>query len=133
MKSFVVLFSFLFFSNAYANKKLVEVECWSIVNNTKESISVRLDAAGKITNWSKNKMANAKKDSYFEIFSENYENFEFMNSYIAKNKFKILELGTSADAFMIGISSDLKLGFYSYRDLGSGNGNSRLTLQCIKL
>lgn len=79
--------------------------------------------------------SNKDKSSPFYVFSFNYKNypFESIKTFKAPNGFSVVQMVTTADAVLFGISADRTVGFYQYQDLGSGNGNSKLTLKCSPL
>ncbi|MBS1984770.1 MAG: hypothetical protein JST16_11415 [Bdellovibrionales bacterium] len=111
----------------------VTLVCSARIQNQKQSISVRLDAEGKIVYWKKNQIAQAEKTSIFGRLAGDVEEegYEYIHSFQAPNGYSILQAGTTADEISIGIHSDHKKGFYAYKDLGSGNGNSKVPLTCV--
>lgn len=111
------------------------VECSATVKNKKESVSLKLNRQGKIIFWAEGQIASAQKKSIFGPLAENIDEwgFEYTHSFKAPNGFAIVQAGTTADEISVGISKDLKSGFYRYKDLGSGNGNSQIPLTCKKV
>ncbi len=132
MKHLLINFiSVLIINVALANQVKV-VECSAIVKEKKETVSLKVDELGNIVFWSQNQIAEANPKSIFGALSENFEFFgyEYLRTLVAPNGFSIIEGATTADAFKLGVSKNLTRGFYSYFDLGSGNGDKHLVLSC---
>ncbi len=110
------------------------VKCSVTINGSNEWIKLRLNSRGKIITWSERKLAWAKPDSIFAMLNESEEaGFEWVNFIMARNGFSIIEAGTTADSFTVGVSRDRTKGFFRYRDLGSGAGHSSHELTCTVL
>jgi hypothetical protein len=116
----------------YAQAAPITVTCQGIYKGKTGIISLKLDDKNKIIQWSRNKLANTPAGSIFENFSYNLadEPYDYMNSFMGRNGYSIIEIGSTADAEQIGVHLGLKKGFYSYRDHGSGNGNFNIVLVC---
>ncbi len=110
------------------------VKCSVTIDGSTEWIKLRLNSRGKIVTWSERKLASAKTNSIFAMLNESEDaGFEWVNFIMARNGFSIIEAGTTADSFMVGVSRDRTKGFFRYRDLGSGNGHSSHELTCATL
>ena len=68
---------------------------------------------------------SSKGAYWLDVFANDVEDygFEWQRSFVAANGYSILELGTSADAFKLGVNLQTNKGFFSYKDHGSGAGN----------
>jgi hypothetical protein len=124
----------MFANSSFAAPSTVDttvVKCSVTIDGSDEWIKLRINSRGKIVTWSERKLASAKPNSIFAILNESEEDsFEWVNFIVARNGFSILEAGTTADSFMVGVSRDRTKGFFRYRDLGSGNGHSSHELTC---
>jgi hypothetical protein len=96
------------------------------------AIHLKLDRAGKIVRWDRSRWAKVSRDSVFAAFAEDVDEygFEWEKSFMARNGYSILELGTTADSFTVGVNLAVGKGFFRYKDLGSGAGDSSLVLIC---
>jgi len=91
-----------------------------------ESVTLRVNSAGKIVQWDKRRWGKPSKDAnWLNVFGENIEEygFEWEKSFVAPNGYSILELGTTADSFKVGVKLSAGKGFFTYEDHGSGVGD----------
>ena len=103
------------------------------VDGVKHTAKVKLDARGAIVPWSETKWASitpGRGRSIFFWLGEHREEsgLEWQRSGRARNGYGIVTVGTTADSVTMGVSLKTGKGFFNYRDLGSGNGNSTYTL-----
>lgn len=107
-------------------------ECTVKVSGKSETLRLRLDRSGNVINWDKSHLGQVVSGRMFQFFGEDFEvsSAESIKMYKGTNGYSIVELITTADAIKVGFNLITKGGFYDYRDLGSGNGNSRLPLNC---
>ncbi len=109
------------------------VKCTSTYNNKKETIQIRLSDKGKIVPWDSKVLCKAPKDSLFSNFSGREDDgIEYSNTFVARNGFALVNVGTTADDMTIGVHPKTLQAFYNYRDTGSGAGNFKLTMTCIR-
>ena len=112
-----------------------KVKCTLTDSGNTEWVQLTLDANDKIVQQTKKKWATSSGGKWLDVFSQDVENygFEWQKSFKAPNGYNILELGTTADSFQIGVNMGAGKGFFTYHDLGSGAGNKGpLTLACTK-
>lgn len=109
----------------------VEVKCSTVVKGKQESFKIRVNQAGEPIFWSKSKIIEASKSSYFALLAD-LENFglEGKKSFSTSNGFKVLRVTNTAEQIELGLNKSLSKGYYAYRDGGSGLGNSSLELSC---
>lgn len=97
-------------------------------------VVIALDDAGRILKATPKKqvLSDNHARSPFSYLSADLEEsgFESVRTMRAPNGFSIVTFISTADAVSIGVSKDRSRGFYTYQDLGSGNGNSRKDLVC---
>lgn len=129
MKTLALVASLISFPAFAAPAKVVE--CKVKIDKRGETLRLKLDAKDRLTFWSKTKIVDADKDSYFGFLTD-LENFglEGSGSIVAGNGFRILSVINTAEEISIGVSNDYTRGFYNYRDGGSGQGNLKLDLTC---
>ena len=129
MKTLALVASLLSFSALAAPSKVVE--CKVKIDKRGETLRLKLDAKDRLTFFSKTKIVDADKDSYFGFLAD-LENFglEGSGTTVARNGYRILSVQNTAESIDIGVSDDYSRGFYYYRDGGSGLGNLRLELTC---
>lgn len=110
----------------------VTVTCTGTIQGKKQGVTLNLNSKGKIVQWDENRWAKSQ-GSYLGVFGKNIEDygFEWDKSFVARNGYSILELGTTADSHTVGVNLSQGLGFYTYKDLGSGAGDlGPVTLNC---
>src|SRR5688500_9399299 len=131
----VVLGTFLSVAsgNAWATKREATKQRVAVasikIDGVTHTAKVKLDRRGAIVPWSATKWAlitPGKGRSLFYWLGENREEggLEWQRSGKARNGYGIVTVGTTADSVTMGVSLKDGKGFFSYRDLGSGNGNS---------
>lgn len=106
--------------------QVISARCTLTYEDKTEWIELKLDSKGKIIQWDDSKWAKTSSNAYwFQPFGENIEEygFEWDKSFLTPNGYSILELGTTADAFKVGINIDEAKGFFTYSDHGSGTGD----------
>ncbi len=131
MKSFVIISTLLISSFSFAS----EVMCWVPgAHQDQEKVVLRMEK-GEIVKWDDNHVARPDAKSLFGLFSDPIDAgpIEGIRFSKGKNGYAMVKVITTADALTVGISADLTKGFHFYQDLGSGNGNERLVLDCKKL
>ena len=80
-------------------------------------------------------LSDKDKKSEFSYLSVPHDEsgFESIRPGRARNGYSVLTFISTADSVTIGVSADFKVGFYSYRASGSGNGNSKFDLKCRQI
>jgi hypothetical protein len=121
-----------FLISAQAAESLEVVECSTRIGGKKHAVELTIGTDGKIQMWTEERIAKANKSSIFSLLSENFDEsgIEYLHFIMGRNGFAMVRAGTTADEITVGVSRDRSRGFYQYRDLGSGNGNSQLELSC---
>jgi hypothetical protein len=109
----------------------------AVVDGVTHTAKVKLNASGKIVPWDRSKWAlvtPGKGKSIFDYLGQRGEEsgFEWERQGRGKNGYSFIRLGTTADEVTFGVSLKDGKGFFNYQDLGSGNGNSRLTLKVVE-
>lgn len=133
MKTIFLIFGLTFlFTISFAKEPTIEVECRTEVKTQVQTISLRLNEKRVIIQWDKNHMAKADENSIFTLLTESPDSFEYVNSFKVRNGYSILQVGTTADELIIGISKSLNNGIFKYKDQGSGNGDSDYFLDCLE-
>ncbi|MGE0634490.1 MAG: hypothetical protein AB7O96_18890 [Pseudobdellovibrionaceae bacterium] len=124
-----LLFIALFSASSFASTLVV---CSATVKGKEQTAIFKIEKNGKFGYMGKNIYAKAKEDSIFYWLTQDTEESgaEWEKNFRAPNGYSVVEVGTTADSVTVGISKDFTKGFYKYRDLGSGNGNSELTMEC---
>ncbi|MBS1958103.1 MAG: hypothetical protein JST80_01395 [Bdellovibrionales bacterium] len=109
------------------------VECSTKIQGKKESMKLKVNDTGLVVLWNKIKIVEAKSGSYFSSLTD-LDNFglEGRSSFFGKNGYRILHVSNTAETIEIGVSPSYSLGFYTYRDNGSGLGNETFVLICNK-
>lgn len=123
----------LFLLAAPAMAATTTVKCSGKYENKTETIEVKLDSRGKWVKWDSARWAKTSKNSLFSYFGSKDmegEGVEWNKVFLARNGFAIMNLGTTADSFTIGISLKAMKGFFKYDDIGSGAGNFGFPLDC---
>jgi hypothetical protein len=91
------------------------VECILTDDGKSESIQLKMGRNNKIVQWDELKWAQASEEAYWlSVFSEDIEEYgiEWSKSFVARNGYSILEIGTTGDAFIIGVNLKLEKGFF---------------------
>ena len=113
------------------------VKCSLKTDDKTEWVQLKLNAKSEIVQWDTKKWGKVSKNAYWlSVFAEDIEEygFEWQKSFKARNGYSILELGTTADAFLVGVNQAAGKGFFTYKDYGSGAGNTGpLDLSCEAL
>lgn len=127
MKSAIWIVGLLMVSQSQA----AIVECSAKISGKVESFKARVNEKNRLVWYSKSQLVYAKKDSYFAWLAD-MMNFglEGSASFLGKNNYSMLSVTNTAESVTIGLSPNLNLGFYSYRDGGSGLGNSQIPMVC---
>jgi hypothetical protein len=114
-----------------AHSKAAIVECAGKIHGQTEFFRARVNEKNRLVWWSKNALIDARTASTFAWLSD-MEKFglEGSGSFYGKNGYSILSVTNTAETVTIGVSPQLNLAFYSYRDNGSGNGNSQVPMSC---
>jgi len=130
MKTLIALALMTSFS-AFAAATPRIVECKVKIDKRGETLRLKVDEKDKLTFFSSKKIVDAPKGSYFEFLAD-LENFglEGSGSFVARNGYRVLTVINTAEEISIGLSEDFTRGFYNYRDIGSGQGNLQLELNC---
>ena len=120
----------LFVSSMAMADSTIVVRCWA-PKYEKQNVHLKIQN-GKITNWDQNHVARPDAKSIFGMLSEPIKDgaIESVRIGRGKNGFVFVTVVTTADSVTVGVSPDLKRGFYNYKDLGSGNGNDNIELVC---
>lgn len=119
-----------------SNKMLTaEVQCWVPGQFQDRDFIVLRMKDGMVTYWDDNHVARPDAKSIFGLFSDPIEEsgIESVKFQKGKNGYAMVRVITTADSITVGVSPDLKSGFYKYQDIGSGNGNENFVLECKKL
>lgn len=128
MKTIIIIASLLIAAHSQA---AALVECAGKINGKTETFKARVNDQNRLVWFSKTKLVDAKASSFFSWLAD-MENFglEGSGSFYGKNGYSILSVTNTAETVTIGLSPNLNLGFYSYRDGGSGNGNAQVPMSC---
>ncbi len=112
----------------------VTVECKTTEGKV-HKLKAKLTSKGKLVRWDNKRFVEADSKSIFHLFATDQEEtgVEYSKEFQAKNGYSIVVLGTTADEHTLGISLEKLDGFFQYKDLGSGSGNSKEKLSCKKL
>jgi hypothetical protein len=139
MKTTVILTLLSLSFAALASEKIVECRVAGPVAEAKLQVKFQ---GGKLVTWSDNELIAPSSHQAFSnllspIETDDGPSYEWTRIFKTVNGFQIIEAGTTADAVKLGIkinpakSGNKGKGFYEYKDLGSGNGNSLDPLTCI--
>lgn len=132
MKSVLMAFATAFLPCAAFAQPTIVVECGVRIASKVHTALIRLNSRGEVVPYSKSKLLGAPLKSIFGFMGDNPNEsaMEYVNTFRAPNGYSVVQGGTTADEITVGVSPDLSKGFYSYRDIGSGNGNMRYYLAC---
>ena len=129
MKRSFTLCALVMSSTALSAPKIVR--CEGLDGAQVQKVSIRMNG-NRIVPFSAHKLVQVNQGQALASFALNLtdEPYEWSKSFIASNGFSILEIGTMADSEQLGVNVATGKGFYKYSDLGSGSGNSSLSLKC---
>ena len=130
MKKLLVIMLALGSVSLFAEEASV-VKCWAKIDRKLESMKIKVNDRGELMFWSKSKIVDASRNSYFSALAD-LKNFglEGSNNFFTPNGYSVMNVMNTAESIFIGVDKTLTKGFYSYRDAGSGLGNSRFALTC---
>jgi hypothetical protein len=107
------------------------VDCLAKVHTKDQSVSLKMNEAGKIVKWGRRSWAQAEDDSIFYLLTLDVTSgLDYARSSIAADGYSVLTVRDTDTEVSIRIAPDKKTGLYKYRDVGSGNGNHRYPLTC---
>lgn len=132
MKKYLLISLALLVSTLLPAETFSKVKCSANNDGKVEWVQLKVGNRGMLQ-WEENRWAKAsKKAEYLGAFAENTEEygFEWEKTFKAGNGYSILELGTTADSFTIGVNLRDGKGFFRYKDLGSGAGDQNWILSC---
>ena len=129
MKRILILSTLLLSSYAFGSSTIVK--CEGLDGSQVQKVSIRMSGK-RIVPFSTKKLIKVDQGQALSNFELNLadEPYEWSKSFIARNGFSILEIGSSADSEQVGVNVATGKGFYKYSDLGSGSGNSSISLKC---
>lgn len=127
MKTLMVIISLL----VAASSQAAIVQCAGKIAGKTETFQARINEQNRLVWFAKDKLVQTTRGSYFAWLSD-MDNFglEGHSSFIGKNGYSALSVTNTAETVTIGLSPNLKLGYYSYRDGGSGAGHAQVALVC---
>jgi len=133
MRRLLLSIGVVFCLTTAANAATIHVQCELKNPDTEKTEWIRLKLENdKIVRWDKTHWAQVSTGAYWlaafaeELPSDEDEGdspFEWEKSFKVRTGYSILELGTTADAFKVGVNFEKSRGFFTYRDLGSGAGS----------
>lgn len=133
MKKLLLSLALLALSTPAMANQINTVECSTVTISAPDVVQFKMDQNGNIIDWDTKHFAKNIKGNLFRLFGESFNNspVESKKSFKAPNGYSILSLTTTADNETVGINISKSMGFYQYKDYGSGNGNERpIVLKC---